>query len=110
VYILLAFQEEGPGFVSCQVFEGVLLLLDKSALSILLIVQFKLIVTSSYRATWWQCESAESGQKCLKPQATRMTFLVLTIKRDATYEVTGRSTSGSCEELIWQREGPLQFN
>jgi hypothetical protein len=50
-----------------------------------------------------ECESvdtADSGQKCLKPQATRMTFLVLTTKRDATYGVTGRSMSGSCEELM----------
>jgi len=46
-----------------------------------------------------ECESVDSGQKCLKPQATIMTFLVLTIKRDATYEVTGRSMNGSCEEL-----------
>jgi len=57
-----------------------------------------------------ECESVDSGQKCLKPQATIMTLLVLNIKRDATYEVTGRSMSGSCEELMCQREGPLQFN
>jgi len=46
-----------------------------------------------------ECESVDSGQKCLKPQATRMTFLVLTIKMDATYEVTGRSMNGNCEEF-----------
>jgi len=57
-----------------------------------------------------ECESVDSGQKYLKPQATVMTFLVLTIKRDTTYEVTDRSMSGSCEELMCQREGPLQFN
>lgn len=57
-----------------------------------------------------ECESVDSGQKCPKPQAMIMTFLVLTAKRDATYEVTGLSMSGSCEELMCQREGPLQFN
>jgi hypothetical protein len=47
-----------------------------------------------------ECESADSVQKRLKPQETRMTFLVLTIKGEVTYEVSGRSKSGSCEELI----------
>jgi hypothetical protein len=52
-FILPAFQEEGPGFTSRQVFEGLQLLLDNSALSMLLIVQFELIITSSYRAKCW---------------------------------------------------------
>ena len=45
-------------------------------------------------------DTVDRGQKCLKPQAARMSFLVLTIKRDSTYEVAGRSMSGSCEELM----------
>jgi len=51
--ILPTVQEEGPGFMSRQIFEGVLLLLDNSALSTLLLVQFALIVTSSYKAKRW---------------------------------------------------------
>jgi hypothetical protein len=47
----------------------------------------------------FECESVAGGQKCLKPQATRMAFLVLTIKREVTYEVAGCSMSGSCEGL-----------
>lgn len=48
--ILPAFQEEGPGFMSRQIFEGVLLL---HPLSTLLTVQFELTVTSSHRVKCW---------------------------------------------------------
>ena len=96
--ILPAFEEEGPGFMSRQIFEGVLLLLDNPALSMLLNVQFEMTVTSSYRVECESVDTVDSGQKCLKQQATRMAFLVLTVKRDATYDVPGRSMSGSCEE------------
>jgi len=51
--VLPVFQEEGPGLMSRQIFEGVLLRLDNPAPSMLLIVQFELIVTSSYRAKCW---------------------------------------------------------
>jgi hypothetical protein len=47
--ILPAFQEEEPGFMSRQIFEGMLLLLDNVTLRMLLSVQFELMVTSSYR-------------------------------------------------------------
>lgn len=51
--ILPAFEEEGPGFMSHQIFDVVLLRLDNPVLSMLLTVQFELIVTSSYREKCW---------------------------------------------------------
>ena len=52
--ILSAFQEEEPGFMSRQIFERMLLILDNPALSMLQIIQFELIVTSGYRVKCWR--------------------------------------------------------